>query len=502
MKKFYWVLLFHTLFILPQAWASSAFLEASATTISAGEPVTFDATSSFPSYGEISGYSFDFGDGTQSGWITSPIAEHSYQEAGTFSARVKVRDKLDVEQEGDSGWSSPVVIIVEEIQEPLSLTLEADPPEILAGGEETAITIILTRGGVEVEAIEDTFIFLSTTPGTITPEATIPQGESRAKAVLTSSSAGGTAYVEAFAKGIEIGTIEVEILEKETPPPTPEPPITPPATEPTPPPTEPVTPAPTPPETPPPTHAPPEEGYPDPFTTAVVSLGTGTGILAYARRARYFKIGIELEIEKHELSFDEEDAVEGSAEVKEKEETAPGEKSSIEEFDMLGDEVSGILTGGKRFRMLNFLAGPNRLKNHNIRDKIKEHSSINIVDLLLRTWKKARDLKGYRDTKKYPCEKTYQLDLLTKTIRADTKFTLYLLLNGKRILGVPFDMDINLKAEGFKTWVKCGRIMKIISGTTYGSIVVLARDFKVVEKNIDEMDIPGEISFEEGIEIP
>jgi hypothetical protein len=42
---------------------------------------------------------FDFGDGTSTGWISSPQAGHTYAQGGTYFAKAWVRDNSGIESE-------------------------------------------------------------------------------------------------------------------------------------------------------------------------------------------------------------------------------------------------------------------------------------------------------------------------------------------------------------------------------------------------------------------
>ena len=50
-------------------------------------------------------YWFDWDDGTNSGWVSSPSASHTWDDVDTFSVRVKSRDDWD-----ESGWSSSLSV--------------------------------------------------------------------------------------------------------------------------------------------------------------------------------------------------------------------------------------------------------------------------------------------------------------------------------------------------------------------------------------------------------
>jgi|GEM_PF-4968863 len=62
-----------------------------------GSKVTFDASASSDPDGKIKQYKFDFGDGTDSGWIVAAKTTHAYKKTGTFKAKVIVKDAQGAE---------------------------------------------------------------------------------------------------------------------------------------------------------------------------------------------------------------------------------------------------------------------------------------------------------------------------------------------------------------------------------------------------------------------
>jgi uncharacterized membrane protein len=63
------------------------------TDVAEGEPVVMDASGSDDPDGRVRQYFFDYGDGTDSGWVFSPSINHTYGQTGTFEVRVYVRDE-------------------------------------------------------------------------------------------------------------------------------------------------------------------------------------------------------------------------------------------------------------------------------------------------------------------------------------------------------------------------------------------------------------------------
>ncbi|MGA1793014.1 MAG: FG-GAP-like repeat-containing protein [Thermoplasmatota archaeon] len=60
--------------------------------VEVGDLFSVDASRSFDADGSISGYSFDMGDGTVSGWQDETIFSHSYTVAGDYDVRLSVKD--------------------------------------------------------------------------------------------------------------------------------------------------------------------------------------------------------------------------------------------------------------------------------------------------------------------------------------------------------------------------------------------------------------------------
>jgi microbial collagenase len=59
-----------------------------------GDVVTFISTGSTDPDGAISSYYFDFGDGTNSGWISTTSISYKYVTAGIFTCKFRVKDDL------------------------------------------------------------------------------------------------------------------------------------------------------------------------------------------------------------------------------------------------------------------------------------------------------------------------------------------------------------------------------------------------------------------------
>ena len=84
----------------------NAELDVLLTDVEVGETVTLDASGSSDPDGRVRQYHFDYGDGTDSGWVFSTSINHTYGERGTYEVRLYVRDEAGAQN------AEPVVITI------------------------------------------------------------------------------------------------------------------------------------------------------------------------------------------------------------------------------------------------------------------------------------------------------------------------------------------------------------------------------------------------------
>ena len=97
----------------------TAYFTIDTTNLVTGSSITINASSSEKEGMGRLDYWFDFGDGTNSGWVISSIIKHIYRKAGTYIVKVKVRDELGQE----SPWTEQKL----EIKDADSLNLRSLP---------------------------------------------------------------------------------------------------------------------------------------------------------------------------------------------------------------------------------------------------------------------------------------------------------------------------------------------------------------------------------------
>lgn len=112
-----------------------AVLKASPLRVAPGMEVTFDGSSSSTGPGEAK-YMFEFGDGSTSGWVVTPMVKHAYAEEGEYGARLAV--------EGDDGTRSSndasiQIKVTTEGFKPTAVITEISPDPVHLGEEVTFI---------------------------------------------------------------------------------------------------------------------------------------------------------------------------------------------------------------------------------------------------------------------------------------------------------------------------------------------------------------------------
>ena len=143
------------------------------------EPFTvyFDASQSSSSYSIVS-YSWNFGDtGTGSGITTS----HEYTTPGTYVVILTVTDS-----NGNSGYDS-VTITVYEAGVPSTITLQADPLTITAGGGTSLITATVKDAGGDPVTDGTVVAFIATSPGSLSNITVTTGGTATATLTLNNS---------------------------------------------------------------------------------------------------------------------------------------------------------------------------------------------------------------------------------------------------------------------------------------------------------------------------
>lgn len=98
-------------------------ITANDTEVKTGEKISFDGSGSSDRDGSVKEFRFEWGDGTDTGWVTESQFEHSYDDDGEYNVSLRVKDDMDAESTDAAG---------------ISITVRNRAPTAGAGSDRTA----------------------------------------------------------------------------------------------------------------------------------------------------------------------------------------------------------------------------------------------------------------------------------------------------------------------------------------------------------------------------
>ena len=179
--------------------------------VAPNQSVTFIGTDSYDD-GRVDKYYFDFGDGTNSGWTTLTLLNHSYSSNGTYLAKLKVMD--------DFGNESTIATKTINVQNLQPLNVHIEPSKNVVGcNENVSVTVYVSNGTRAVGNANVTLFAVK--GGTFTPKTGLTNSTGYFTASFTTpyvtkltdiriiARASKTNYTGDYADGSDYGYVEV-----------------------------------------------------------------------------------------------------------------------------------------------------------------------------------------------------------------------------------------------------------------------------------------------------
>jgi hypothetical protein len=126
---------------------------------------------------------------------------------------------------------------------------------------------------------------------------------------------------------------------------------------------------------------------------------------------------------------------------------------------------------------------------------------ITLLDVMRSAWKKGRELEAYRDTEKYPLNKTFTVPLVEHKITSTHKPRVDIQINGKTVGSVHFTVNIEIAVKGMTLEIRNARITKIHAGDCKAKGSFFCEGFLLAERATQPLELPGTIDLDEGLEI-
>jgi len=131
--------------------------------------------------------------------------------------------------------------------------------------------------------------------------------------------------------------------------------------------------------------------------------------------------------------------------------------------------------------------------------KSEDLLNLNVVDVLVGTWKKYLEIKKYADPKKYPPEEEILAPLVTHTVKSEHHPYIEILLKEREVGRVVFDLGFSLVLEGFVLKIRDGRIMEILTGSGKGEGELSLVKLSLWKQDSKPVHFRGQIPLGKGI---
>jgi hypothetical protein len=126
---------------------------------------------------------------------------------------------------------------------------------------------------------------------------------------------------------------------------------------------------------------------------------------------------------------------------------------------------------------------------------------IRVLDVMEKAWKKGRELEAYRNTEKYPPDKTFTVPLVEHKITSTHNPCIEIKINQKKVGSVHFAVKIEIVIRGMKLEIQNARIKKIQAGDCKAKGSFSCEGFLLAERETNPLDFPGTIDLGERMKI-
>lgn len=133
-----------------------------------------------------------------------------------------------------------------------------------------------------------------------------------------------------------------------------------------------------------------------------------------------------------------------------------------------------------------------------VADESRDLLNLNVVDVLLSAWKKFMQIEEYADPKKHPPEEKNFVPLAAHTIESAHHPSVRILLSGKEVGSVEFDLEFSLDLEAFVLVVQNGKVMAIQTGSGKGRGSLSLAGVELWKRELAPVHFPGSIALGTG----
>ncbi len=131
--------------------------------------------------------------------------------------------------------------------------------------------------------------------------------------------------------------------------------------------------------------------------------------------------------------------------------------------------------------------------------KSAEVLDLNVVDVLLETWKKYMQIVQCADKSREDPKETFLCPLAEHTVTSEHHPYLEILLRDRPVGRIVFDLEFSLVLEGFVLRIQDGAIWEIQTGSAKGEVTLSIAKTVLLKKELQPVHFPGHIQFGKSI---
>jgi hypothetical protein len=137
-----------------------------------------------------------------------------------------------------------------------------------------------------------------------------------------------------------------------------------------------------------------------------------------------------------------------------------------------------------------------------VRSAVAEESrdllNLNVVDVLLDTWKKYMQIEQYGDPKEHTPQEKIFAPLANHTVKSEHHPCVKILLKGKEVGSIEFSLEFSLTLESFVLVIQNGKVMEIQTGLGKGEGSLALVETELWKQELTLVHFPGSISLGSG----
>ncbi|UCE06852.1 MAG: hypothetical protein JSW07_02085 [bacterium] len=134
-------------------------------------------------------------------------------------------------------------------------------------------------------------------------------------------------------------------------------------------------------------------------------------------------------------------------------------------------------------------------------NQVSDLLNIDMRAILVNAWTKSGKFFEYSDMEKYPADETFYVPLAEHTITSEHKPSLKPVINNISLGEIVFTIILELTLKGAVLKIRDGRIIEVFLDAGKGKGAIKYGDFSILEKEIEELKLPGSIRLGKGIPI-